>query len=319
MRIAITGAAGYVGGWLTEELVRRGHEVHGQDVAPQAGHSRLTSFWQFDLCGDTLRQEWLWAVKPEVVIHLAALYGRIWGESDLIKTATLNTGLTAAVARDTAKGGGRLMYVSSSEVYGDSANHGTVHPWSHLAPLNMYGLTKKWGEEAAAVYAPDGLAVTRLNMPYGPAFFPPSPGVVPHSSGRPGPVGLNVLHTMVWQAHHGMDLTVHKGTTRCLTWVEDTMRGLATVLESGKPGTWNVSRNDDHILMSELAERVIAATGSKSRIVEIDPPDRVTLRKALGNEALLNLGWKPTVPLDTGISWTHTYYKKFDKDGRWAG
>lgn len=318
VRIACTGASGYIGLWLIAELALRGHEVHAQDVVPPDAVLPVASFRQFNLAHDGARQEWLWSVKPEAVIHLAALYGRIWGEKDLIKTAGVNAGLTAALARDVAAGGGRLMYMSSSEVYGDSANHGTVHSWSHLAPLNMYGLSKKWGEEAAGAYAPDGLMVTRLNMPYGPAYHQPLAKAT-HTSGKPGPLGYNVLHSMVWQAEHGMDLAVHKGTTRCLTWVGDSARGLAFILESGESGTWNVNRNDRHIPVLELAEKIIAVTGSKSRIVEVDPPERLTMRKSLDNSALLRLGWVPSVELDEGIAESWKYYRRFGPDGAWQG
>jgi nucleoside-diphosphate-sugar epimerase len=155
-------------------------------------------------------------------------------------------------------------------------------------------------------------------MPYGPALFPPDAART-HTSGQPGPLGYNVLHSMSWQAEHGMDLSVHKGTTRCLTWVGDTVRGLVMVLGSGQEGTWNVNRNDDHVEVRELAERVVALTGSKSRVVEVDVPERVTLRKSLVNDRLLELGWAPTVNLDKGIRACHDYYRNFDKDGRWAG
>lgn len=319
MRVAVTGASGYVGGWLLSELTRRGHEVHAQDVTkPDGKVAWLMSSVEFDLRDDGLRRKWLAETEPEVVIHLAALYGRVWGERDLIRTAEMNAGLTAAVARDTADAGARLMYASSSEVYGRPADSGPVFPDSPLHPLNMYGLTKKWGEEAARIYCPDGLMVTRLNMPYGPAFFPPS-GPVTHTSGRVGPLGYNVLHSMVWQAEHGMDLVVHKNTTRCLTWVEDTMLGMALVLESGQEGTWNVSRDDDHITMLELARRVVSAVGSPSRVIEVPTPGGVTMHKKLDNTRLLELGWKPSAGLDQGIPWSWAYYRQFNREGEWTG
>lgn len=326
MRVAVTGAAGYIGGWLMAELDRRGHEVCAQDLVqpPPAAEMHWLSFRTFDLCSQE-RIRWLRTFEPEVVIHLAALYGRVWGEVDMVKTAGINAGLTAMLARDCATHGARLMFMSSSEVYGETANtrtcytdarHGLVAP---LQPLNMYGMSKKWGEEAAQRYAPDGLMVTRLNMPYGPAYWPPNGGERTATSGQPGTVGYNVLHSMLWEASRGFDLTVHTGTTRCLTWIGDTVRGLCTILESGRSGTWNVNRNDDHRPVAELARKVVDLTGSTSRIHEEDPPPRITLRKSLDNSALLELGWKPEVELDEGMKASWEYYRHFDGGGVWRG
>lgn len=321
MRVAVTGAAGYIGPWLCAELTARGHEVHAQDISPQPAADFPAAYYRsFDLASTEWRGMWLRCARPEVVIHLAALYGRVWGEVDKVRTAAVNGGLTAELAKDTADAGARLMFMSSSEVYGDAANSGTVHPDSPLYPLNMYGLSKKWGEEASRLYAPEGLMVTRLNMPYGPAYLPPpEKGERPATSGKPGTVGFNVLHSMTWEAEHGFPLRVHQGTTRCLTWVGDTVRGLAMVMESGRSGTWNVCRNDDHVPVSELARRITGITGSLSPILTEEPPPRLTMRKSLSNTGLLDLGWQPAVDLDEGIKRTWEYYRKFDQYGVWQG
>lgn len=315
MNVAVTGAAGYIGGWLCRELRTRGHDVHAQDIL-RGDLTDCDTFAVFDLA-TAERAKWLRRIKPDVVIHLAALYGRVWGDVDMTKTAAVNAGLTGALARDSAACGARLLFASSSEVYGDSAHSGTAY--SPLTPRNMYGLSKKWGEEAARVYAPDGLVITRLNMPYGPAATSPQLGETPKTSGRPGTLGYNVLHSMVWEAAHGMDLTVHRDTERCFTWVGDTVRGIAVIMESGQPGIWNVSRNDQHIQIIDLARRITAITGSTSVITEESTPSSITPRKSLDNSALLALGWRPHVHLDEGIKLSWEYFRCFDRDGVWRG
>ena len=274
------------------------------------------SWHSFDL-GSPERAAWLERCKPDAVIHLAALYGRVWGEQDLAETVRDNAGLTAALARDCAARGIRLMYVSSSEVYGASADRGPVDDTSPLEPRNMYGLSKKWGEEAARLYCPDGLMTARLNMPYGPPAADLLPGEVPETSGRVGPLGYNALHTMTWQASHGMPLTVHKGTERCFTWIGDTVRGMAVILESGLSGTWNVCRDDDQVPMAELARRIVTAAGSGSRIIEQDPPQGVTPRKDLSATMLLLLTWKPETELAEGIRRCLDHFGRYDETGAW--
>lgn len=322
MRIAVTGAAGYIGGWLCRELKARGHEVHAQDRRPPGGMRDRDSWQGFDLGDDRSRAGWLQAVKPDTVVHLAAVYGRIWGEADLAETARVNAGLTAALARDCAKAGARLCLVSSSEVYGSSAAAGgLVTEDAPLAPLNMYGLSKKWAEEAARLYAPDGLAVCRLNMPYGPPACDPEPGTAPENSGRAAPLGFNMLHTFLWQASHGMPITAHQGAERCMTWIGDTVRGVTMIIESGQPGTWNVNRDDDYAPVRELAilAVLLSERSPASVIYEAALPSGVTPRKRLAAARLLALGWKPEVDLEDGMSRSMIHFSRYDRDGKWRG
>ena len=91
------------------------------------------------------------------------------------------------------------------------------------------------------------------------------------------------------------------------------------ILESGKSGTWNVYRNDDHRQVLEIARMVVDMTGSASNISVEDPPPRVTMRKSLDNSGLLALGWRPEVELDEGMKRTWEYFRKFDRNGVWRG
>ena len=152
MRILITGAAGFIGQHLTREL-ETDHDVfmvdrhHGVDL-----HRRGAIELALGMC------------KPNVVVHLAAKVGRLFGEDDVTETIRDNTGMTATVALRAH--GIRLVYASTSEVYGDQNNMVCYEDGPLSLPHNAYGLSKRWGEEACRLYAPDGLTVWRISMPY---------------------------------------------------------------------------------------------------------------------------------------------------------
>src|SRR5262249_5146543 len=101
------------------------------------------------------------AWQPDVVVHLAAQVGRLFGEDDLLHTIRSNALMTALVARSCAAEGIPLMYTSTSEIYGDLGTlttaredgdslSGRLPDWR--VPHNLYGLSKRWGEEVAATY-----------------------------------------------------------------------------------------------------------------------------------------------------------------------
>jgi nucleoside-diphosphate-sugar epimerase len=313
LRIAVTGAAGYIGGHLCAELLARGHEVWAADRAFPPGGVQCSYFSEFGLTDSAYRAQWLQWAKPDVVVHLAALYGRVWGEADLIETAAQNAGVTAALARDTAKAGARLVHVSSSEVYGAAAGQ----PGAMLAPLNMYGLTKKWGEEAARLYCPDGLVIARLNMPYGPPVTDPERGTSPPHSGRVGPHGYNMLHTFLWQAANGLPITVHRGAERSMTWIGDAVAGLAQLAETDGLSwpAWDVCRDDDYRSVADIAALAVKLAGSQSEVREVEMPEGITPRKRLGSSPLRHLGWEPKVSLEDGMAMSLPHFARYDAGG----
>lgn len=283
MRILVTGAAGYIGSWLVPELEQAGHEVIALDKATGQ-----------DLTKPGVLSAAIDHNSPDVVVHLAAKYGRIWGEVDHADTVTANAGLTAMVAHECGRRGIRLVFASSSEVYGPPAFQDVPRGvGGSLRPLNLYGLTKVWGEQVARLYAPDGLTILRLNMPYGPGQ-------------RLGEVGYNALHTFLYQAHLGRPIQVHKGTVRCFTWIGDTVRGIRQVVEQTNGGIFNVCRNDDLRDMADVARLAVQIAGP-TEVIEVDPPDDVTRVKSFDNRALLDLGWAPTVDLEDGARRTHEW------------
>lgn len=282
MKVLVTGANGFIGSWLKPELA--GHVV-GVDRAD----GDLTQRGVIDRLLDEH--------QPDTVVHLAAKYGRLKGEVDPALTVTQNAVATTLVARACGQADVRLVYVSSSEAYGDHGNH-TIreHNTYWALPHNVYGLSKRWGEEACRLYAPDRLLILRLNMPYGPR--------------QEGGWGACALINIMYQALHRDTITVHRGAERSWCWVGDTARAIRTVIDNADHGVFNIARDDEPTLMLDLARKACDLAGAPYDLIrEVDPPGRQTVVKRLSAEKLWDLGWRPEIGLDEGMRRTLGWVK----------
>jgi nucleoside-diphosphate-sugar epimerase len=289
----ITGHRGFIGSHLSREL-----SEHGYDVV---GHDRQEG----DLASPNVFLGTLNRYHPDRVIHLAAQVGRLLGEDDLIRTCRANATMTSLVAKYCGERDIPVLYASTSEVYGDHGEATCFEDERLTAlrlPHNLYGLSKLWGEQALRLYAPEGLRVVRLSMPYGP--------------GAPPGRGRRAMDNFCWWAYHRRPITVHRGAERSWCWVGDTVRGIRLVLEQGRHEVYNVGRDDRPISMLALAQLACDLTGgSRTLIREVDPPGRQTVVKRLSTQRLRELGWRPTVELDQGILEVLDWVRRFDAEG----
>lgn len=291
MRVGVTGAAGFIGSWLGVELIDAGHDVSGFDRAHGDG----------DLLDPGVFAGWLRRTEPDIVVHLAAQVGRIFSEDDIRRTVRLNAEMTMVVAQACGEAGVRLAYASTSEIYGDQGDQLCREDGPQVLPQGAYGLTKRWGEEASRLYAPDGLVVFRPSMPYGP--------------GAPPGRGRRAMDTMLWQAHHRMPITVHKGAERSWCWVGDVVRGIRLAIEQ-PGGVYNIGRDDDPRSMLEVARLACKLAGEpEDLIVEVDAPAGQTVVKRLATDRLRALGWAPTVELEDGMERVYEHVRRYDRDG----
>ena len=298
MRIGVTGAAGFIGGWLLNELTANGHDVVGID-RHRSDDPRIV---RRDLLDPTIAAGWVKWAKADAVVHLAAQVGRIFGEDDLRCTVRLNAEMTTVLAQACGDAGTRLAYASTSEIYGDhgDADYDEDAPW--LMPRNLYGLTKRWGEEVCRMYAPDRLVIFRPSMPYGPGCPP----------GR----GRRAMDTMLWQAHHRMPITVHRGGERSWCWVGDTVRGIRLAIEQPDAGVFNIGRDDDPRSMLEIAQLACKLAGAPDTLIEeVDAPEKQIVVKRLLTDRIRALGWAPTVDLADGMAQVYEWVTGFDTDG----
>ena len=289
MKILVTGNAGFLAPHVIWGF-SSDHEMHGIDR------------WTGDLHDPAVIRREIAGFKPELVIHLAAKVGRLFGEDDPLQTIRDNALITTDVALACRDAGIRLAYASTSEVYGDHGEQGcTEDQLFDRLPYNIYGLSKRWGEEAARLYTENPI-LFRFSMPYGPGL----------PAGRGRAALINMLH----QALHRKPITVHRGAERSWCYVADTIRGARMIVESGQGGAWNIGRDDSAVSMLKVAEMACDLTGAPYSLIEVEnaPPNQ-TVVKRLPTEKLRSLGWKPEIELEEGMERTLEWVKTLDVRG----
>ena len=200
----------------------------------------------------------------------------------------------------------RVLQASTSEVYGNP----NVHPqpeeyWGNVNPIGVRSCYDE-GKRAAETLFFDyhrqngvDIKVIRIFNTYGPNMNP--------DDGR-------VVSNFIVQAQRGDDITIYgDGTqTRSFCYVDDLVEGMIRMMNSrdGFTGPVNLG-NPGEFTMLELAEKVIALTGSKSKIVHQPlPQDDPTQRKPVIDLAKKELDWEPTVDLEEGLKKTISFFEK---------
>ena len=218
--VLITGGAGFIGGYLTNHLIDHGYQVSIVDLGENH------SINGFGFVGDLLGKGYFESILVQLessgnpvnrVIHLAAQVGREFGEDDIRHTIRENAEMTAVVAKACAKHDIPMVYTSTSEVYGDQGVANVDEDGPFTLPHNLYGLSKRWGEEIAELYNPWGLVIWRPSMPYGP--------------GAPPGRGRRAMDNFVWHAQHGREITVHANSERSWCFIGDTVRAMRMTIE----------------------------------------------------------------------------------------
>jgi dTDP-glucose 4,6-dehydratase len=217
-----------------------------------------------------------------------------------LKVGSLGThnGLGLAKAKQA-----RFLLASTSEVYGDPLIHpqredywGNVNP---VGPRGVYDEAKRFSEAMVMAYHRYHSVATRIVRifnTYGPRMRV--------EDGRAIPAFMS-------QALRNEDVTVFGdgGQTRSLCYVTDLIDGIYRLMMSNEADPVNIG-NPAELSIRALAERVIAITGSRSRIVERPlPQDDPKVRQPDITRARTLLGWQPQVSLDEGLAKTVAYFK----------
>jgi dTDP-glucose 4,6-dehydratase len=307
VRVLITGGAGFLGSHLGDLLIARGDTVvclddlstgRRENVQHLAGSSRFTFvegsvLAPIDMAGDF-----------DGVVHLASpasppayLANPIF----TLRTGSEGTRNALEFASDKAA---RFILASTSEVYGEPMVHpqpesywGNVNP---IGPRSVYDEAKRYAEALTTAYRTSrgvDSGIVRIFNTYGPRMRP--------DDGR-------VVSNFIDQALQQVPLTVFGdgNQTRSLCYVEDLVRGLASMLDADEPGPINLG-NPVELTVREIAELIRKLIGSRSEIeLHPLPQDDPTRRRPDIALARARLGWYPQVPVKEGIARTIAWHTR---------
>jgi nucleoside-diphosphate-sugar epimerase len=310
VRILVAGGAGFIGSHLTDALLAQGHAVVVWDnlitgnmanLAHLAAHPRF-SFVRCDIV-DTLPDPG----PIEHLYHLASPASPEGYRGHPIETHLTNAVGTHRVLELARAHDARFLLTSTSEAYGDPLEHpqretyrGNVNP---VGERSCYDESKRFAEsltmEYHRTYGAD-IRIVRLFNTYGPRMDIKDGRVIPN---------------LLSQALTGESLTLYDGgeRTRAFCYVDDLVRGLIAVMESGnaKGEVINLGNPDERTIRS-LAAVILAVTGRELPMVERptavgDDPNRrcpdIAKARAL-------TGWEPFIPLDEGLRRTIPHFER---------
>ena len=306
MRVLVTGAAGFLGSHLVDKFLALGYDVLGMDnhiTGSPANLAHLNGHPGFRFANQDVTRYIEVEGPLDGVLHFASPASpRDYLELPIqtLKVGALGThkALGLAMAKRA-----RFLLASTSEVYGDPLVHpqpesywGNVNP---VGPRGVYDEAKRFGEALTMAYHRYhrlDTRIVRIFNTYGPRMRP--------HDGR-------VVSNFIVQALHGEPLTVYGdgSQTRSFCYVDDLIDGIVALFERGTSDPTNIG-NPHEFTVRQLAERVLALTGSQSTVLERPLPiDDPQVRQPDITLARQTLGWEPKVALDEGLKRTIKYFR----------
>jgi dTDP-glucose 4,6-dehydratase len=307
MKVLITGAAGFLGSHLTDRFLADGHEVVGMDnlvTGSRANLAHLEGNPRFRFVLHDVSKFISVDGPLDGVLHFASPASPIDYLELPIQTLKVGSlGTHNALGLALAKRA-RFFLASTSEVYGDPQ----VHPqpesyWGHVNPVGprgVYDEAKRFAEAMTMAYH----RVHRVDTRIVRIFNTYGPRMRAHD-GR-------VVSNFVVQSLAGEPLTMYgEGSqTRSFCYVSDLIDGIYRLFHSDHSEPTNIG-NPHEFTVRQLAERVLALTGSKSPIVSRPlPTDDPKVRQPDITKARTLLGWEPKVSLEEGLGKTIAFFRE---------
>lgn len=306
--ILVTGGAGFIGSHLCQRLLNEGNRVICMDnffTGSMDNIAHLMDNKNFSVINHDVTLPYSFYVDE--IYNMACPASPPYYQRDPI--ATFKTGILGAInALDLAtKWNAKVLQASTSEVYGDALVH--PQPETYWGNVNCDGIRSCYDESkrgAETLYFDywrqhkTRIKIIRIFNTYGPAMNP--------EDGR-------VVSNFIMQSLRGEDITIYGNgkQTRSFCFVEDLVEGIIRTMNTDDTfiGPINLG-NPGEFTMLDLAEKVLAFTKSKSKLVFKDlPSDDPKQRRPDISKAKSVLNWEPKIQLDKGLEKTIEYFRKF--------
>ena len=290
MKILVTGGLGAVGKPLVTELKSRGYDVWFCDLS----HNHDSQYIRCDVREYRQLERIFNNHKFDCVYHLAAEFGRWNGEDYYENLWMTNVIGTKHLIRLQERDNFRMIFFSSSEVYGDYDDLmvENVMDEVEVKQLNDYAMTKWVGEmqllNSAKMYGTETVRVRLFNT-YGPGEY-----YSPYRS---------VICLFIYKVLHNMPFTVYLNHHRTSTYITDTVRTLANIVSNVKPGeVYNVGGVEYHDIKT-LSDIILDYLGKDDSLVTYKEAEKFTTRdkKVDVTKAIRDLNHSPQVSLKEGI------------------
>lgn len=306
MRILVTGGAGFIGSHLCDYLLNKGYDVLCLDNLFSGSKDNIrhligNPYFEF------VRHDVIHPFFAEVdqIYHLACPASPVHYQYNPIKTIKTNVMGTINMLGLAKRIRARILLASTSEVYGDPADHPQAEGyWGNVNPIGIrscYDEGKRVAETLMMDYHRQNqvdVRIARIFNTYGPRMA--------INDGR-------VISNFIVQALRGENITVFGDgrQTRSFCYVSDLIEGIVGLQENTDIiGPVNLG-NPTELTISELAEKILSVTNTKSRIVSKTlPQDDPTRRCPDIRIARKALSWEPKVSLDQGLERTIEYFKR---------
>jgi len=313
-RILVTGGAGFIGTNLVNELRKRGHWVFVADLYSTDQEKYLRT----DVRNYRQVEKLFDSEQFDYVYHLAAEYGRWNGEDYYENLWNSNVIGTKHILRMQEKNEFRLIFFSSSEVYGDYAgvmNEDVMktNPIQDTYQMNDYAITKWAGElmcmNSSAMFGTETVRVRPTNC-YGPhEHYSPYRGFIPK---------------FIYHALFDKSYDVYVGHKRIIDYVEDSCRTFANICDNFLPGeVYNVGgRPEWEMDIKEYSDLVLNAVGKDDALVTYRDVEPFTtkVKRMDSSKATRDLKHNPRVSPEEGIrrtvEWMMGFYGLRHKKAR---
>ncbi|UUX94809.1 UDP-glucuronic acid decarboxylase family protein [Aquabacterium sp. J223] len=303
--VLVTGGAGFLGSYLCEQLIEHGHEVLCVDnffTGTKRNIAHLLDHPRFEL----LRHDVTFPLYVEVdeIYNFACPASPIHYQHDPAQTTKTSVHGAINMLGLAKRVGARILQASTSEVYGDPKQHPQNEDyWGHVNPIGpraCYDEGKRCAETLFFDYHRQHrvkIKVVRIFNTYGPRMHP--------NDGR-------VVSNFIVQALRGEPITIYGdgSQTRAFCYRDDLIAGCLRMMNTPDDvvGPINIGNPHESTIL-ELAESVLALTGSKSSLVRKPLPQDDPIQRCPDiGRARQQLGWEPTVSLETGLKRTIEYF-----------